>query len=94
MNPRELCRKMFDAAVARAQPSICLPPHLPAPPRGRLIVLACGKSGAHMAAECEAHYLDGGLIPPQRLVGICVTRHGYGQPLRRIRLVEAGHPRA
>ena len=53
MNPRELCRAMFDAAVARAQPAICLPPHLPPPPRGRLIVLACGKSGAHMAEACE-----------------------------------------
>jgi len=84
---------MFDAAVARAQPSLCLPPHLPAPPPGgRLLVLACGKSGAQMSEACEAHYLDGGLIDPHGLVGICVTRHGYGRPLRRIRLVEAGHP--
>jgi hydroxypyruvate reductase len=93
MNPRELCRAMFDAAVARAQPAICLPPHLPPPPaRGRLVVLACGKSGAHMAEACERHYLDGGLLEPERLSGICVTRHGYGRPLRRIRCIEAGHP--
>jgi hydroxypyruvate reductase len=84
---------MFDAAVARAQPAICLPPHLPdPPPRGRLIVLACGKSGAHMAEACERRYLDAGLVTPERLVGICVTRHGYGRPLRRIRCIEAGHP--
>ncbi len=93
MKPRELCRRMFDAAVARAQPAVCLPPHLPPPPdKGRLIVLACGKSGAHMAEAVERHYLDGGLIAPERLVGICVTRHGYGRPLRKIRCVEAGHP--
>ncbi|HWT31970.1 MAG TPA: DUF4147 domain-containing protein, partial [Propylenella sp.] len=93
MNPRKLCRRMFDAAVARAQPAICLPPHLPDPPReGRLIVLACGKSGAHMAEVCEQFYLDAGRIAPERLVGTCVTRHGYGRPLRRIRCVEAGHP--
>lgn len=92
MTPRDLCRAMFDAAVARAQPALCLPPHLPPPPRGRLLVFACGKSGAHMAEACEAHYLGGGLIDPKRLVGICVTRHGYGRPLKRIRLVEAGHP--
>jgi glycerate 2-kinase len=93
MNPRTLCRAMFDAVVARAQPSICLPPHLPpAPARGRLVVLACGKSGARMAEVCERHYLDGGLLDAERLVGICVTRHGYGRPLRRIRSVEAGHP--
>jgi len=92
MNARALLREMFDAAVARAQPAVCLPPHLPAPPKGRLIVLACGKSGAQMSEACEAHYLDGGLIPPERLVGICVTRHGYGRPLKRIRCIEAGHP--
>ncbi len=93
MTPRALCRTMFDAAVARAQPAICLPPHLPPPPeRGRLIVLACGKSGAHMAEICEQHYLRDGLIDAERLVGICVTRHGYGRPLQQIRCVEAGHP--
>jgi hydroxypyruvate reductase len=92
MTPRELCRAMFDAAVARAQPAVCLPPHLPTPPQGPLLVLACGKSGAHMSELCERHYLDGGLLPPERLAGICVTRHGYGRPLRRIQCVEAGHP--
>lgn len=92
MNPRELCRAMFDAGVARAQPSLCLPEHLPDAPSGKLIVLACGKSGAHMAEACERHYLDGGRIDPEKLTGICVTRHGYGRPLRRIRCVEAGHP--
>lgn len=93
MTPRDLCRAMFDAAVARAQPALCLPPNLPPPPeRGRLIILACGKSGAHMAEACERHYLDGGLLEAERLVGLCVTRHGYGRPLRRVRCVEAGHP--
>jgi glycerate 2-kinase len=92
MTPRELCRAMFDAAVKRAQPSACLPPHLPPPPSGMLVVLACGKSGAHMAEACERHYLDDGLIDPKRLTGVCVTRHGYGRLLRRIRCVEAGHP--
>jgi hydroxypyruvate reductase len=84
---------MFDAAVARAQPDICLPPHLPPPPeKGRLLVLACGKSGAHMVRTCERYYLDGALIAPDRFAGICVTRHGHGLPLRRTRCVEAGHP--
>ena len=92
MKGRDLLRAMFDAAVARAQPAVCLPPHLPPPPPGRLLVLACGKSGAYMAEACERHYLDSGLIEPERLLGICVTRHGYGRPLQRIRCVEAGHP--
>ena len=93
MTPHELCRKMFDAAVERAQPALCVPPHLPPPPQaGRLVVLACGKSGARMAEAAERHYLDGGLIGADRLSGLCVTRHGYAVPLRRIRSVEAGHP--
>ena len=84
---------MFDAAVARAQPSVCLPAHLPDPPKkGRLLVFACGKSAAHMAQVSEEFYLDGGRIDPARLAGICVTRHGHGLPLRRIKCIEAGHP--
>ena len=27
--PRELLRRMFDAAIASAQPALCVPPHLP-----------------------------------------------------------------
>ncbi|MYZ48507.1 glycerate kinase type-2 family protein, partial [Propylenella binzhouense] len=93
MDLRKLRLDMLDAAIARAQPNVCLPPHLPPPPEsGRLIVLACGKAGATMAEAVEQHYLDGGLIDPARMVGICVTRHGYGRPLRRVRCVEAGHP--
>jgi hydroxypyruvate reductase len=45
-----------------------------------------------MSEACERHYLGGGLIEPERLTGICVTRHGYGRPLTRVRCVEAGHP--
>ena len=47
-----LLRQMFDAAIASAQPALCLPPHLPAPPAtGRLIVLAagCGRKGDPLA---------------------------------------------
>ena len=31
-SPRDLLRAMFDAAVAAAQPSHCVAPHLPAAP--------------------------------------------------------------
>jgi 3-hydroxyisobutyrate dehydrogenase-like beta-hydroxyacid dehydrogenase len=31
---RALLRAMFDAAIAAAQPALCLPPHLPPPPKG------------------------------------------------------------
>jgi glycerate 2-kinase len=61
-------------------------------PRGRVICLAAGKGAAAMAAAAERHYLDTLGLAPERLVGIATTRHGYGVPTRRIRVVEAGHP--
>ena len=45
----DLFRRMFDAAVASAKPANCLPSHLPAPPRGRTIVVGAGKASAEMA---------------------------------------------
>lgn len=83
--PRALLRRLFDAAVAAAQPEICLPPHLPAPPKGRLVVVGAGKASAAMAAAVEAHW-------PGPLSGLVVTRYGYGAPCRRIEIVEAAHP--
>ena len=43
---RETLRKLFDAAVNAADPAMVLSPHLPAPPRGRTLVLAAGKAAA------------------------------------------------
>jgi glycerate 2-kinase len=82
---KALLRRMFDAAVAAAQPSVVLPRHLPAPPRGRTIVIGAGKPTAAMAAALEAHW-------PGPLEGLVVTRYGYGDDVRRIEVVEAAHP--
>jgi hydroxypyruvate reductase len=83
--PRTLLREMFDAAVAAAQPSVCLPPHLPPRPRGRLIVIGAGKASATMARTVETH-IDG------PLEGLVVTRYGHHVPCERIEIVEAAHP--
>lgn len=82
---RELLRRMFDAAVNAAQPVHCIPPHLPARPQGRLIVIGAGKASAAMARAVEDHW-DG------PLEGLVVTRYGYGVPCERIEIVEAAHP--
>ena len=82
---RDLLRRMFDAAVAAAQPSLCLPPHLPPPPQGRLIVIGAGKASAAMARAVEDHW-------PGPLEGLVVTRYGYNVPCQRIEIVEAAHP--
>ena len=83
--PRVLLRRMFDAAIASAQPALCIPPHLPEPPRGRLIVVGAGKASAAMAQVVERHW-------PGPLSGLVVTRYGYAVPCERIEIIEAAHP--
>ncbi len=89
---RPLLRALYDAAVAAAHPDTVLAPHLHPAPKGRVICLAAGKGAGAMAAAAERQYLDVLKLAPERLVGIATTRHGYGVPTRRIRVVEAGHP--
>ncbi|MEJ8839634.1 glycerate kinase type-2 family protein [Ramlibacter sp. AN1133] len=89
--PRELLRRMFDAAVASAQPARCIAPHLPdreAAPRGRLIVIGAGKASAAMARAVEDLWPGA----KSQLGGLVVTRYGYGVPCERIEIVEAAHP--
>ena len=76
---------MFDAAINAAQPAHCLPPHLPSPPAGRLLVIGAGKASAAMAKAVEDNW-------PGPLAGIVVTRYGYAVACRRIEIVEAAHP--
>jgi glycerate 2-kinase len=81
-----LLRAMFDAAIASAQPSLCIPPHLPEPPRGRLIVIGAGKASAAMARAVEESWRGASLS------GLVVTRYGYAVPCEHIEIVEAAHP--
>ncbi|HUP30013.1 MAG TPA: glycerate kinase [Usitatibacter sp.] len=87
MNPRELLIASFEAAVAAADPLKVVPPQLPAPPRGRTLVVGAGKAAAAMARAVEDHW-----TASAPLEGIVITRYGHGLPTRRIRVVEAGHP--
>lgn len=90
---RDVLLQIYNAAVARAHPRECLPPHLPAPPdKGRLLVFAAGKAAGSMAEAAEAFYLDKHNLARKRLSGIAVARHGYGRTLRAIEMIEAGHP--
>src|SRR5271169_4137043 len=89
---RAFLAELFRTAVAAAHPATCLPPLLPTPPKGRLILLAAGKAAGSMAEAAEAHYIDRLKLSPERLCGIVVARHGYGRPLRMVTMIEAGHP--
>ncbi|HMW21843.1 MAG TPA: glycerate kinase [Burkholderiaceae bacterium] len=89
--PRELLPLLFAAAIASAQPSRCIPAHLPSPQslgRGRLIVIGAGKASAAMARAVEGHWAG----DPSRLGGLVVTRYGYAVPCRHIEIVEAAPP--
>ncbi|MBO0739348.1 MAG: glycerate kinase [Alphaproteobacteria bacterium] len=76
---------MFDAAVAAASPAVCVPRHLPPPPKGRTLVVGAGKAAAAMAAAVEGNWSG-------PLEGLVVTRYGHTAPCRRIEVVEAAHP--
>ena len=90
--PRAFLRRLFDAAVARAQPARVLPGQLPAPPLVRTVVIGAGKAGGAMAAALDA------LWPVDApLSGLVVTRYGhvppaYAQRPGRIEVAEAAHP--
>jgi glycerate 2-kinase len=84
-HPRELLRSMFDAAVAAASPKLRIPGHLPAPPKGRTIVVGAGKASAAMAKTVEDAW-------PAPLSGLIVTRYGHAVPCKSIEIVEASHP--
>ncbi len=91
MSTRALLDSLFWSAVGAAHPTGCLPPNLPEPPRrGRLVILAAGKAAGSMTEVAERYYI--GKLPPQRLAGLAVTRHGYGRPTKHIPVIEAGHP--
>ncbi|CAN7747121.1 glycerate kinase [Variovorax sp. LjRoot130] len=84
-DPRNVLHAMFDAAIAAAQPALCVPRHLPSPPKGRLVVIGAGKASAAMARAVEDHWRG-------PLSGLVVTRYGYAVPCERIEIVEAAHP--
>lgn len=82
---------MFDAAIASAQPTLCVPRHLPdlSTVKGRVLVIGAGKASAAMAQAVESHWRGSGL---ERVSGLVVTRYGYGAPCEQIEIVEAAHP--
>lgn len=90
--PRAFLEHLYRAAVTRALPLHTIGPFLPAPPRGRTLVLGAGKAGGAMAQAVEA------LWPADApLSGLVVTRYHHVPPrpaglAARIEVVEAAHP--
>ena len=82
---RALLTRLFEAAVAAADPARILQGALPPRPRGRTVVVGAGKGVAQLAAAFEDAW-DG------PVEGVVVTRHGFAAPTRQIRVLEAAHP--
>jgi glycerate 2-kinase len=91
MNYRDLLVDSFRAALTAADPLQIVPAHLPSPPKGRTIVVGAGKAAASMAKAVEDHWPK-----DAPLGGLVITRYAHGytgaEALKRIEIVEAGHP--
>lgn len=91
-DPQAFLLDLYRAAVQDAQPQYSMAKCLPAPPKGRTVVLGAGKAGGSMAQALEA------LWPADApLSGLVVTRYGHIPPrpeglAQRIEVVEAAHP--
>ena len=92
IQPRAFLEHLYRVAVMRALPQHNTAACLPAPPKGRTLVLGAGKAGGAMAQAVEA------LWPADApLSGLVVTRYHHVPPRpaglpQRIEVVEASHP--
>ena len=62
-----------------------MPAFLPEPPKGRTIVVGCGKGAAQMAQAFERVWKG-------PIEGAVVTRYGFGAACERIEVLESSHP--
>jgi hydroxypyruvate reductase len=96
LNPRDLMKRLFDAAVQRALPEHNTRAFLPPAPQGRTLVLGAGKAGGAMAAAVDRFWPADAPI-----TGLVVTRYAHVPPAylarqaegrARIEVVQAAHP--
>ena len=81
----EILRALFDAALAAADPGQAVARQIPAPVRGRTVLVGAGKASAAMARAFETAWTG-------PLVGLVVTRYGHSVSCNQVEIVEAGHP--
>ena len=84
-DPEAFLADLFEVAVSAADPMLALKGRLPAPPKGRTIVIGAGKGAAQLAQAFEALWTA-------PFEGVVVTRYGYAAPCDTIKVVEAAHP--
>ncbi|QPM91220.1 glycerate kinase type-2 family protein [Pseudooceanicola algae] len=86
---RALFTRLFEAAVAAADPAEALRGRLPGPVPGRTVVIGAGKGAAQLAQAFETAWAAAGHGP---LEGVVVTRYGYAVPCDGLEVLEASHP--
>lgn len=82
--PAAFLRRLFDRAVAVADPMQSLAGFLPPRPAGRVVVVGAGKASARMAEAVESVW--------GRCDGLVITRYGHARPCTGIEIVQAAHP--
>ena len=92
IEPVDFLKELFRVAVDRALAQTHLASFLPAPPKGRTVVVGAGKASAAMALALEASW-------PRHaeLSGLVVTRYGHvpsanSMQTSRIEIMQASHP--
>src|SRR4051812_21071730 len=87
---RAALHRVFQAALAAADPLTALPAHLPEAPLGRCIVIGVGKAAAKMALAVERAWAG------RALTGLVIATHGADvpdpPPGRRIAVRFGSHP--
>lgn len=86
LTPAQFLDNMFAVALDAVRGERRVPEFLPEPPKGKTVVVGAGKAAAAMAKAVEDHYR--GTIE----AGLVVTRYQHGLPLKKIEVIEAGHP--
>ena len=90
--PAQFLQHLYQTAVRRALPLHTMGEFLPAPPKGRTVVVGAGK-----AAGAMAHALEQLWPQDAPLSGLVVTRYGHTPPrpaglAQRIEILESSHP--
>lgn len=96
--PQQILSALYEQAVKAAHPTSSIAQYLPAPPRGRTIVLGAGKAAAAMAHALEDAILN--TWPAEAEVsGVVVAPDGHLQdrpdhlpPNSHIEILRASHP--
>ncbi|MFK3965525.1 glycerate kinase [Ensifer adhaerens] len=85
IDARLFLTRLFEEAVRAADPYEAIKAHLPAPPKGRTVVVGAGKAASQMAAAFEKLW-------KHPFSGTVVARHGPIEQCETITVLQSAHP--